>query len=542
MLNTFNISPAAAKSQYSHFRDSAFRPYQEEAIRFILESDKKLVVLCAPCGLGKSLAAMIAGQIIAQQANDRFLYLVSSRQLQQQLQHDFPEAEIMWGRGRFPCDIDRNRTAAECTHTKLTPCKQKHRCAYEVQKRKVLNHSRQILNYAYFLFESNYVGKFTHKPYPVIIVDEADLLEGLLMSFIQLQLSSRDLDALNLNPPQYRTAVARNGIASWQAWVQNEARVKLDAELDSMELIIQNFPRQLADNQVRLLRKYNHFKSIAGKLDIFSEHMSDTWLFDEKTHNDKVQSWTFQPTWLTPELANQYFFRYAEKFVLLSATFPPKAILAETLGLHVGDIDYLELPSSFPIVNRPIVLNPVANMTYKTIKTETPKLLAAIKEIVNRHPDEKGIIHCVNWRLENKIMELNGSCRGRLLSHHEQDKQQVLRRFTESPDPLVFVSPSSTRGLDLPDDLARWIIIAKAPFQSLNNKQVSARVYGSQLGRFWLRSICAQDVLQAAGRALRPKDDYAITYLLDSQIFKLVTDSPGLFPQYFKDAIEIAGM
>jgi Rad3-related DNA helicase len=102
----------------------------------------------------------------------------------------------------------------------------------------------------------------------------------------------------------------------------------------------------------------------------------------------------------------------------------------------------------------------------------------------------------------------------------------------------VFVSPSSTRGVDLPDDLCRFVIIAKAPFQSLGDKLVSRRVHGGGLGAFWYRAICAQDIVQASGRGVRHKDDHCITYLLDKQIERLVVDNQNLFPKYWMEAVD----
>ncbi len=105
---------------------------------------------------------------------------------------------------------------------------------------------------------------------------------------------------------------------------------------------------------------------------------------------------------------------------------------------------------------------------------------------------------------------------------------------------MVFVSPSSVRGLDLPDDECRSIIIAKAFFQSLADKLVSARVYGSGLGGYWYRAICAQDIIQASGRGVRHKEDHYVTYLLDRQIEKLVVDNQTLFPRYWMEAVDYA--
>jgi Rad3-related DNA helicase len=219
----------------------------------------------------------------------------------------------------------------------------------------------------------------------------------------------------------------------------------------------------------------------------------------------------------------------------MSATFPPKSILAEMLGCGTEDIDYIELPSTFPISNRPVLLDPVADMSFKTFKDDLPRLLKKIEMILDRHPNEKGLVHTVSWKLNAEIMKMNHP---RFVSHNSSyDKNEALERF-EGSNNGVFVSPSSTRGLDLPDDLCRFTIVTKAPFQSLGDKLVKSRVYSSGLGKFWYRAMCAQDLVQASGRGVRHKDDYCTTYILDKQAEKLVVDNQNLFPRYWMDAVD----
>jgi Rad3-related DNA helicase len=206
------MMPEAVRDRFSNFKGKEFRLGQAETIRFVLDSDKKVVVICAPTGSGKSLIGMVLGA-----AHDKACYLCSSKQLQRQLIDDFPEARAMMGRSNFACNQDpQNRTADLCLHTRATPCELKGKCDYEVHKTAALAHPLQILNYHYFLTEGNYVGNFAG--YPMIIGDEADVLEGLLTGFVELRLSRNRLDTLNLAPPQYRTSTARSGLSSWREW------------------------------------------------------------------------------------------------------------------------------------------------------------------------------------------------------------------------------------------------------------------------------------------------------------------------------------
>ena len=174
-------------------------------------------------------------------------------------------------------------------------------------------------------------------------------------------------------------------------------------------------------------------------------------------------------------------------------------------------------------------------MSYSTFDDELPALLTEIQRLVDKHPNTKGIIHTVSYKLTKAVMGLNDP---RFITHNSYNKDDMLREFMESTD-MVFVSPSSTRGVDLPDDLCRFIIIAKAPFQSLGDKLVSSRVHGTGgFGKFWYRAMCAQDIMQASGRGVRHKDDHCVTYVLDKQAEKLIVENQKLFPRYWMEAVD----
>jgi len=114
-----------------------------------------------------------------------------------QLVHDFPEARYMNGRKNFPCNLNPRLTADMCMHTRSTPCSVKSACEYERHKRLTLLHPIQILNYRYLLVEGNYVGGFSN--YPLLVLDEADLLESRLTQFIKLSISKHKLELLHLS-------------------------------------------------------------------------------------------------------------------------------------------------------------------------------------------------------------------------------------------------------------------------------------------------------------------------------------------------------
>ena len=522
------------KSLFKNFADNPFRDEQKIALKFIGESTKKISVLAMPTGSGKSLTGMVAGA-----SHPRFLYLCSSKILQRQLSHDFPEVEIMWGRNNFKCNLIPERTADSCIHSPeryYCPFRAKkdrpEECDYAINKNRVLASSFQVLNYHYFLFESNYVGRFSG--YPIIICDEADSLESILAGFISLKFSKRVLDKLKIHEPKFKTATAKEGLSSWEAWAE-ESQDKIKRRLNRIFGSLETLDKQ-SDQYLWMMKEEAQLGTLLSRLKIFLAHMDKDWILEINTNYNKQVNWyEFKPTWLNPDLTKEFFFKHGEQFVFMSATFPPKKILSKIMGIEFTDMDYLELPSSFPISTRPLILKRSGDLSYKSYKSDLPGMLKSIEEIISNHPNEKGIIHTVSYKLNQAIMDIDDP---RFITHSPKDKDKQLLKFYNSSNG-VFVSPSSSRGLDLPYGKCRFAIIPKAPFQSLGDKLVNKRVYSSQIGNYWYIADMAQEVVQATGRANRYADDYCKTYILDNKLIDSIINQGSLYPKYWKDGIEI---
>ena len=268
---------------------------------------------------------------------------------------------------------------------------------------------------------------------------------------------------------------------------------------------------------------------------IFNEYLDSTWLFDER--EDKYGTrYEFRPLWLSHQLTEKFLWSHASKFVLMSATFPPVEVLGKILGIPYSQIDAISVPSTFDPDRRKVIARPVCNLTSKTMEEETPKAIKEIKRILSLHSSEKGLIHTVSYKLCDQIMKIGDR---RLLTHNAKDKIEVLDQLRCASDPLVLVSPSSERGISLPEDDCRFIIIVKAPFLSLGDKSVKQRIYSNQIGQLWYTSDMALTVVQMAGRGMRASDDYCTTYILDNQITNVLFNRPGLFPSWFREAIEV---
>jgi ATP-dependent DNA helicase DinG len=516
------------KEPFSRFRNRSYYPGQEKAIQFAMDSSRPIQVIYSPTGSGKSLIGMSLLEHFGGGT-----YLVSSKALQDQIEHWFPEARVMKGRSNYTCNLTK-QTADLCLHSKTTPCPyKKYGCEYENHKKFVLAGKYRILNYSYFMAEANYVGRFSNND--IIVADEADLLEQIISSHTDLTIPAAAIRDLKLNPPYVKTSTSKKGTQPWQNWCRGYVIPTIDAHLrDIDDQLVGVSADNYTPEDLYWIKQKEKYAGLRAKMDIFMENVDQNWIFESKT-NRWGESWKFSPVWTTLRLAEQYFWKHADRFVLMSGTFPPVAVLSQLLGLNPGDVDYLELMSTFPISSRPVYLDPVVAMSYKN-KDDAHKVIDRAIEIIGSYPKSKILVHAVSYYLTSKLMETKNP---RLMTHTGSDRAESLEIFKYSPNPLVLVSPSMERGVDLPDAQCDVIIWLKCPFLDLSDKLTSTRAYGSGIGGYWYKAVAAQTIVQGCGRGMRHERDHCITYCLDEQIYRMVVDYPGLFPKYFKEAVEI---
>lgn len=495
-----------------------WRPGQLEISAKIAGSPKYAYLLDAPTGTGKSLIGAAVQRIVSKSV----IYLCTTKQLQDQLLADFPYAKTLKGRNNYPC-VPHLRdfptiTAEDCTHSQAKPCSDQNECPYIVAKRAAIRAPLAILNTSYFLHEANFVGGFSGRD--LIIVDEFDTLEGQLMNFIEVLITKRQLDSLNLSPPRYKT--------KFEAWVDwaNGAIAGVTRQLLEVKRELDN-PWSPLD--YKLMRKDRQLSRLLAKLRFFVKEVDQNWVWYPS--DDR---WSFKPVWIG-KYAPKYFWDHSTRILGMSATILDARQVCANVGLLEKTHDYKILPSPFPKENRPVYYEPCASVTNKLMNVALPKLAKSINAILVKHPNDKILIHTVSYKVKNYLVE--HLPRGRVIAHAAADRADVLERFKKSQMPLVMLSPSMDRGVDLPDEQCRVVVIAKMPYPDLGDPQVNKRVYASRDGNRWYAHKTVSSIVQMAGRGVRSKDDYAITYVLDEQFGKVYNENRSMFPPWFKEAV-----
>ncbi len=220
-----------------------------------------------------------------------------------------------------------------------------------------------------------------------------------------------------------------------------------------------------------------------------------------------------------------------KKIVLMSATLGPVDI-AE-LGLQHRRVCYLQAAHPIPADRRPVQIVPIADISRGNLSQSVPLLAAEIENIAAFHGGEKGIIHCT-YQLSTMLSEhLTGS---RYIYHTRENKQEQYQLFRNSPAAAgrILIASGMYEGIDLPDDLGRWQVIAKCPWASLADPAVK---YKAEQNPDWYRWQTLVDLIQACGRICRTETDYGITYILDGSVTRLIEQSQHLIPSWFKDAL-----
>jgi ATP-dependent DNA helicase DinG len=197
------------------------------------------------------------------------------------------------------------------------------------------------------------------------------------------------------------------------------------------------------------------------------------------------------------------------------------------------------IPSTFPIARRPIYIYPVASMSRKEADVSQPLMAAAILKVASLHPHSKILVHTVSYAL-NQVIEsaLNNSEHYlRSITYRSAgEKQKAIDRYLYTPG-AILLAPSLDRGIDLPDDDCRVIVVCKVPFPSLGDKQISTRLY-SKGGQSWYAVRTIRSLVQMTGRGMRHEDDMCESYILDSQFIKMVWQkNKHLLPTWWRDAL-----
>ena len=513
------------------FPFSEIRPKQQNIINKINNNpDKRYIIIEAETGVGKSAVAVTA----CKDGNKGYI-VTSTKQLQNQYMSDFYNQSItsVKGKNNYRCYFEDRLTCNNgyclINHKQSTECKKEHLCPYYNARNRGLKSDIFLTSYKYFLKATDNPNTFL--PRGTVVFDECHLLESILVESFEITLSLKDLDnkynildsaelqdAVRLS----NTSVLKDGYTKeneeWINKIYNLLNCKKNIKFEEIkeQLGIVGDPETLTEEEMDLIIEENDdyvqidrlCRQIKGFL--VSKNINEDWIIEPLEDG----------LLLTP-LNVQYIFKNEiekmakDRIIFMSATILDIKGFIKTFGLDEDDCLVIRCESDFDPDKSPIYTLQNCSTNYNALKDEKnlQKIKDEVEKILEKHKNEKGIIHTGNSTISKYLKDnIKGD---RLLVRYDNIQNNDIINFHNSTKkPTVLVSSSLNEGVDLKNDLSRFQIIVKLPFLSLADSRTKVK---KDIDNNWYLAETFKKFVQQCGRSTRNSEDHSVTYVLDNK-------------------------
>jgi Rad3-related DNA helicase len=526
-----------------------WRSGQWSGVERILQSDKRFIVICAPTGTGKTGIGLGAALL----SGDRTVILTATTGLQDQISAEAGSiVSDIRGLNNYLCPIAESLGIPKDTTVADAPCQcgygcglRKSGCGYYDNYRAAQRAGIVVTNYQCWMHDgakdSSDRGDLQYgipikastpeeedrlrakRQVRMLIADEIHDGEGQLCLFFGVDLSRRECLSMRLDWPD-----AGLTVDDWQQWAK-EWVVKVGSRVSSAEQRMKSSVGKAWSKELK------HLRDLKRKLERLSGMQTDDgWILNEtEVQGKSMTSVRFDP--LSPaRYAEQALWRGVNKIVLVSATVRPKTV--ELLGIKPDEMEFCEYGSSFDPKRRPTVYVPSGvRMTYKTEQDDHAMRwwLGKLDYVIETRLHQKGIVHAVSYKRMKFIFD-NSRHAKYMMIHNTRDRAQAVEAFRRREPPAIIISPSLDTGYDFHGPDARWQIIAKIPFASVQDKVIKAR---QDLDKEYGLYLAAQTLVQAAGRIVRSESDYGMTIVLDGSFEWFYWEVRKYLPMWFQEAV-----
>lgn len=543
----------------------------------------KTAIVDAPTGFGKSMLAMLLGMVFNHKELGSYV-LVPNKYLQDQYSRDMemlklPSAVMLKGQANYICHV--NKKTIPKRDCKAQSFKKSYAldcasiCPYMLLREKAQYSSMLVSSYHFWLASMNFVfsrqeEKAAFQPRGLTVFDECHMLENVVQDMFSITLSKSMTSSLelfrifvankltvidlqegdNTKVMGYMTkfndareafsktvkvlgAVSNDDIESLERNIKALHNNMTDIHEVIEEYIADEFPSDDAmysDREKDIAKLAEEFKDTIQSIS-FAKSMYEEVGYEQAIKNinndDMNPSISFKCLSPAP-IIEKHVHKYSEYQVFMSATTGGAVQFAQSYGIT----DYIDCraDTDFDFSKSPIIMcTPLLDMSYKNKAHNMPKMLSAIKDIINLRKGENGIIHTGNFEIAEKIKSLR--MKNILFYKTSEEKADIIERMRTETG-LVICGTSLSEGIDMKDDMARYQILCKAPFASLADNLVKKRV---SMFKGWYEWITALDVAQMIGRSNRHRDDWSDIYILETGFSRLLGGNN--FPKYIKDRV-----
>jgi Rad3-related DNA helicase len=445
--------------------------------------------------------------------------LTTTKALQDQYTRDFEDVKPLKGKGTYICNFDDRSSAdqAPCIFSSKLKreCWDCNRCDYYEARNESISAKISVENYSSFFHKPDHL-----KHRQVIVCDEASELENIIVSRF-----SCGIELGRLIKYGFKLSYSKNSNIFFKQLVT----LKEDLESRYVELL-RMFDKHSSTLGDDIKREYKFISDLKGDLSL----VIDTWRQSEYIiHKTSIRN--KQYIQLIPkkiDMLAQHIFKYADNIILMSATFVDYKQIMRNLGVQENDYKYIDIPSTFDPRQSPILFG-TFQLNKKNLDYNFPKVVDCVKEILQEHKDDKGLIHTQSNNITKMLKSRLKDNRILYRIRGNRDNIDILAEHLDTSEPTVLASPSMNFGVDLKGEAARFCIILKCPWPDLGDVRIKEM---SKNNKKWYTNKMFTTFIQQCGRCTRAEDDTSVTYVLDAGgIRKLIPDYLNLLPTYFID-------
>jgi len=393
---------------FEEFPAPSYRGNQRQALRDVRDAfleGNDVVLVRAPTGSGKSLLARsVAGcarrvdEAEPSEASGAYYTTPQVSQLDDVADDDLlADLNVIRGKSNYNCilpgELETPVNQAPCVRERGYDCSVRHRCPYFSDRAIASNRAVAAMTLAYFMQTA---GSEVFRKRDVVVIDEAHGLAEWAEMYATIELGPRTVPFWE----ELRVPVVEN----------TERAVRYAENLTAVCTRRKDDLLAKGEYTPAEVRERDRLQELIGELEWFVKDFRNpesptTWLVDQDADADGDD--TGGPITIKPMDPARYLkhtvWDRGNKFTLLSATILNKAAFCRHVGLDPDTVALVDVGHTFPVENRPLVDVTQGKMTYEHRDGTLPKVARTVVRIMQRHDDEKGLIHAHSYAIQERL-------------------------------------------------------------------------------------------------------------------------------------------
>lgn len=511
-----------------------------DAVNAIVNLQKKHVIISAPTGSGKSVIATTVHRTIkAIDRTWRSTIITSTKGLQDQYTSDDGEIYDLRSKTNYHCPYKAGPYgSSDCKKlVASTKCQSTKMCPYLKRRMHWCNQAQiRITNSSFHVEAPPALVMMPENKADLLVVDECHEIDDIIIEHSQIGFDLESYGIISYyDHVKFLTALSRyvalfEKIGVGSTFIPSQEHVDASKKIIELgEEIITALGQILEDHEHpdydRASSAEDMISGIIASASFLSDGIGTTWILMEKGIGKAILKPVF--AW---QVANRALFMKAKFFLHMSATICGYDQYVKNLGLKEDEVYIIEVGNSIPIKNRKVHVFPLMKVSGNF---DVDQLAKYMDSIVKANAGRNGVVHTVSFKLALDLKEKSVYNKDILVSGK---RDEILEWLSVPNAGRIVLSPSLVKGYDLRDDISRFQILVKCPFLFLGDPLIALN---AKERPDWYARKTILALVQSCGRSVRGPNDWAKTYIIDTNFLRLLRDHEEIFPEWFVESLEI---